>query len=449
MIGTGWADADLPEALTRMWVGAFGLIVGSFLNVVIHRVPRGISVVTPRSRCPGCGRLIRWHENVPVLSWLRLRGRCAGCRAPIAWRYPAVELLTGAVFIACHESLGFTPALAIALPFASALLALIFIDAELLLLPDAITLPFAWGGLALSFVSPLTTPQDALLGALVSWFALEGMNLAYKLVRGRDGFGGGDTKMMLMVGAFLGWQMALFTLVVGSFLGVVVGIPVKAWSDRRARAVVAPPTSGPEPELETVTVREPVAQQVPEPIPAPEPEPAGIPEGSDAPSRLRELLPQSLDEALPLLIVPACSLSWVIEGASPERTLAGLLAGIAVAVAIHLALRRRGLQSPLSRALPLAGALAGMPARPLPLVAAFAVLAGALALFRPKPVAPRSQPEEEISLADAEDDVSLLQSELPFGVFLGAAALVGLIWGEPLLDWYFETTNVLMGIPPA
>jgi leader peptidase (prepilin peptidase)/N-methyltransferase len=226
-------DLDLPLALTRTWIVAFGLVVGSFLNVVVHRVPRGESVVTPRSRCPGCGRLIRWYENVPILSWLALRARCAGCGMRISWRYPAVELLTAALFLACHERFGFTVALAIAVPFVAAMLALVFIDAGHLLLPDSITLPLALLGAALAFVSPLTTPEDALLGALMSFFALEGMNLAYKLVRGRDGFGGGDTKMMVAVGLFLGWRMALLTLVLGSFLGVLLGIPALAWSRRR------------------------------------------------------------------------------------------------------------------------------------------------------------------------------------------------------------------------
>lgn len=439
----GLLPANLPAALTMTWVGALGLVVGSFLNVVIHRVPRGESVVSPRSRCPGCHEPIAWFQNIPVFSWLLLRGRCARCRIPISWRYPGVELLTCAVFIAAHERLGFTPGLALALPFAAAILALVFIDAEHMLLPDAITLPMAFAGLALSFVSPLTSPADALLGVLLSWFVLEGMNLAYKLVRGRDGFGGGDTKMMLMVGAFLGWQMALFTMVAGSFLGVLVGIPALLLLGRRAGAKAdgAPGESPANPEPPEGDALLADGQDSP-------------PEAEPSPT-LRELMPQSIDETLPLLIVPACASAWMFEGGSPERALAGLLLGVAAAFVLHRALRRRGQQSPLSRILPLAGALAGLPLRLLPLGIAGGLLALLVVLFRPRALAPAESPgSQEVPAAESETGAGAdstadarvhLQSELPFGVFLGAAALLALLWGEPLLEWYLETSGRFFG----
>lgn len=418
----GELPLDVPLAFTRVFVGLLGLIVGSFLNVVVHRVPRGESIVFPPSRCPRCGHLIRFFENVPVLSWLMLRGRCSSCRQPISWRYPGVELLTAIVFVACHERFGVTLALGYALPFAAAVVALMLIDFDCLLLPDEITLPMTFVGLLASFRSPLTTPEDALLGVLLAWFSLEGMNLAYKLVRGRDGFGGGDTKMMLMVGAFLGWKLALFTLVAGSFLGSIVGIPVLVMARRRSAAADALEAAAASASLpgETAGAEAPATE--------PEPEP-------ETPPTLRELLPATLDEALPLLLVPACSAAWVVRDGSPARALAGLLAGIALAVLVHLVLRLRKLQSPLSRLLPLAGALAGMPPRPLPAAAAAAVVLAAAGVFKPKIVAPAdvAAPEDEPLSNEAPP---ILQSELPFGVFLGAGALTGLLFGEPILSWY-------------
>ncbi len=411
----------LPPAFTLPWTCLLGLVVGSFLNVVIHRLPRGLSIVRPRSRCPGCARSIRWFENVPVLSWLILRGRCAGCRARISWRYPAVELLTGAVFGASHLALGFTPALAVALPFAAAILALVFIDLEHMLLPDAITLPMTYVGLALSLVSPLTTPEDALLGVVLCWCALEGVNLAYRLVRGRDGFGGGDTKMMMMVGAFLGWELALFTLAAGIFLGALLGVPAFAlarWVRRRSTAVLAPA-----PPFEDANADD-----------------AEAPESEQAaePARWGDLLPRSLEEALPLLIVPAVSLTWVIEDASPARSLVGLLVTIAACVLAARWLRRRGSRSPALPALVLAGALAGLPARPAPILLAVAVLAGALALFRPPIVAPLpagetgdGPPEDAFETAD-----SVMEAAIPFGVFLGMGAILALVAGEEVVAWY-------------
>lgn len=429
---------DLPLAFTRIVVGAFGLIVGSFLNVVVHRVPRGESIVTPRSRCPGCGRLIPAIENIPVVSWLALRGRCAGCGGRIAWRYPAVELLTALLFVACFEVFGATPALLIALPFVGAVLALVFMDLEHMLLPDSVTLPVTFLGLLVSFASPLTTPADALLGVMLAWFLVEGLNLAYKLVRGRDGFGGGDTKMLMMVGAVLGWRMTLLTLVLGSFTGVILGIPALAAARRRrGDAIPAPPPRAPEPAPTPARDAAVDAGEAPEPAPVP----AEAPEAAmdDERPTLRDLLPQSIDEALPLVLVPASAVSWLFAEGSPERALAGLLAGIAISVIVDAALRRGGRESPLLHVLPVVGALLGLPPHPVAVLGGAALVLALVVLFRPAVVAGRP-PRDSEHQPDEHDAPPLMQAELPFGVFLGAGAILALLVGQPLVDWYASLT---------
>ncbi|HKQ98266.1 MAG TPA: prepilin peptidase [Candidatus Polarisedimenticolia bacterium] len=234
-----------PFAVLVVVAAALGLVVGSFLNVCIHRLPRDLSVVRPRSACPGCGAGIAWYDNVPLVSFILLGGRCRRCRAPIAARYPLVEAATGALWAGAVFFLGPTLEGLVAALFGSALIALILIDAEHQILPDAITLPGIACGIALAPLRahlepglPLgETPIRALAGAAgaaalgyaIPW-ALNGAYRLQQRVRGtptdaiEDGIGEGDFKLLAMVGAFLGWRLLLFTLFAGAITGAAWGI---------------------------------------------------------------------------------------------------------------------------------------------------------------------------------------------------------------------------------
>lgn len=219
--------ANLPAAQRYVVLGVvfgFGLLWGSFLNVVIHRLPRGESVVTPRSRCPECRALIKWYQNVPVLSWLALRARCAHCGAKISARYPLVELLTALLFA---TSAAWQPEL-LAWPFQfwffGAIVACTFIDVDHWILPDKITLPGIVIGFASSFFVPDHTWLASLAGILVGGGILYGVAWGYRALANKDGLGGGDIKFLAMIGAFLGAKGALATLILSSFLGSLLGV---------------------------------------------------------------------------------------------------------------------------------------------------------------------------------------------------------------------------------
>lgn len=203
---------------------AYGLVLGSFLNVVIHRVPRGMSLVVPRSHCPACGSLVRWFDNLPVLSWLLLRGKCRRCGARISLRYPLVELASGVLMAAVVARFGVTVAGAAALVLGALLLVLALIDLEHFLLPDVLTLPGIVIGLLFSWAGGLARPWDAMLGAALGAALPYAVIVVYRLVRGVEGMGLGDVKFLAMIGAFLGWQGALLTLCLGACAGAVVGI---------------------------------------------------------------------------------------------------------------------------------------------------------------------------------------------------------------------------------
>jgi leader peptidase (prepilin peptidase)/N-methyltransferase len=249
-----------PQLIIGAAFFAFGLAFGSFLNVVIHRVPRRLSVVRPRSACPKCRRAIAWYDNIPVVSWLLLRGRCRGCTTRIAARYPLVELLTGLLFLGSFLAFGASAAAIKYSIFGFLLLGLIFIDAEHQLLPDAITLPGLGIGLGLSLLVPvndfasllfsevslpissaisarLFSLGDALLGAAVGAGFIYGVGFLYLRARGIEGMGFGDVKLMAMVGAFIGTKLTLFTIFAGSLLGSIFGIALilGVWAKRTRR----------------------------------------------------------------------------------------------------------------------------------------------------------------------------------------------------------------------
>jgi leader peptidase (prepilin peptidase)/N-methyltransferase len=214
----------MPEWFAIAVAAAYGLVLGSFLNVVIYRLPREMSLLRPRSHCPACGALVHWYDNVPVLSFLALRGRCRRCGAPISPRYPLVELLTVVLLVACELRFGVTLAGVEAVVLMLLLIPLAFIDLEHHLLPDVLTLPGIVLGLALSAAGGVTGLLDAAIGVAVGGALPYAVIVAYRAIRGVEGMGLGDVKLLAMAGAFLGWRGALLTIGLGSCVGAVVGI---------------------------------------------------------------------------------------------------------------------------------------------------------------------------------------------------------------------------------
>jgi len=202
-----------------------GLAVGSFLNVCVHRIPLGQSLSHPGSRCPSCGYALRWFDNVPVVSYALLGGKCRQCRVPISIRYPAIEVATMGLFVLHGVVFGWTPLLVPRLVFACAMGVLFAVDLEHHLLPDVITLP----GIVLGLVASAVLPPglvDALIGTVVGGGVLWLVGEAYYRYTGHEGMGGGDVKMLAMVGAFLGWKLVLVTLVLSSLSGSLIGLLV-------------------------------------------------------------------------------------------------------------------------------------------------------------------------------------------------------------------------------
>jgi leader peptidase (prepilin peptidase)/N-methyltransferase len=214
--------------LLDLYAAAVGLVVGSYLNVVIHRLPREESTVLPRSRCPSCGTVIRARDNVPLLSFLALRGRCRACGARISWRYPFVEALTATLLVACVEAFGPSWRALVAATFACLLVALAGIDVEHYLLPDVLTLPGLALGLLVSWQAYWIDWRDAALGAVLGGGGLWLLARLWFLLRREEGLGLGDVKMLAMVGAFLGWQGVLVTVLLASAAGAVLGLALVA-----------------------------------------------------------------------------------------------------------------------------------------------------------------------------------------------------------------------------
>ncbi|WP_224243974.1 prepilin peptidase [Hyalangium gracile] len=235
---------ELPPfffSLLTVWLFVLGLCVGSFLNVVIARVPHGESVVHPRSRCPKCGHSLSWYENIPLISWLALRGRCRNCKAPISIRYPLVELLVGLLFLACVRRFDFTWELVSALVLVSLLVPLTFIDLEHWILPFSLTIPGIVAGVALAVPRGMEALRDAALGAGVGFLAFRLMEyLGWKMFK-KEALGGGDKFLVALLGAFLSWRALLGILFLSSLQGAVVGVLLIALTGR------AGPRAEPEP----------------------------------------------------------------------------------------------------------------------------------------------------------------------------------------------------------
>lgn len=248
-------------ALASAVAGILGLLVGSFLNVVIHRLPRmmerdwhlqcaelrgetapekeRLSLATPASRCPHCGHAIRAWENIPVLSFLLLKGRCSGCQAPISLRYPLVEAFTGLLSAFTVWHFGPTLAAAAALLLLWAMVALTGIDFDTQLLPDSITLPLLWLGLLFNISGTFTDISSAVIGAMVGYLSLWSVYWLFKLATGKEGMGYGDFKLLAAIGAWLGWQMLPLTILLSSLVGAVVGVALIVLA-RRGRNVPIP-----------------------------------------------------------------------------------------------------------------------------------------------------------------------------------------------------------------
>lgn len=216
---TSWAMA--------LAVAVFGLCVGSFLNVCIFRLPRHESIVRPRSRCTSCGRTLSWFDNLPVASWVALGGRCRTCGARVSWMYPAVEIVTAGTLVGVYLLYGLTPLGAVRALFACALIVLFVTDLQHKILPNVITLPGIVVGFACSlFLAPGW--RDSLIGILAGGGVLFVIAEAYYRVRGQEGLGMGDVKLLGMIGAFLGWKLVLLTLVTASFAGSLAGVALLA-----------------------------------------------------------------------------------------------------------------------------------------------------------------------------------------------------------------------------
>src|SRR3954469_1604835 len=206
---------------------AVGLVIGSFLNVCIYRLPRHASVTLTgfpchASHCTACNRPLSWYENIPLVSWLWLRGRCRTCRAPISAVYPIIEAITGVVFVAAYELYGLSPLLVARVAFACAMIVLFVIDLRHRILPNVITV----SGILIGLIASLWLPpgwRSSLLGLVLGGGVLFAVGEAYYRIRGVEGMGMGDVKMLAMIGAFLGWPLMLLTLILASFTGALLG----------------------------------------------------------------------------------------------------------------------------------------------------------------------------------------------------------------------------------
>ncbi len=252
------------QAYPLLFVAAIvmlSLAIGSFLNVVIHRMPKVLerqwrdelaeingqtpapatpyNLVVPRSQCPACGHQISALENIPIVSYLALGGKCSACKAKISPRYPMVELLTGALSGYIAWRYGFTVLTAAALAFAWAMIALAFIDLDTFYLPDDITLPLLWAGLLVNIAGLIVDLQSAVIGAIAGYLALWVVFWAYKFATGKEGMGYGDFKLLAAIGAWLGWKMLPVVILLSSFVGAAVGISLILFA-RHGRSVPIP-----------------------------------------------------------------------------------------------------------------------------------------------------------------------------------------------------------------
>ncbi len=209
-----------------IFVFLVGLIIGSFLNVCIYRIPEGKSILWPNSHCPACHKSLNWYHNIPVLSYIALGGRCSFCRKKISLRYPSVEFLTGFLFFAVFHRFGLSFVSCVYAFFVSLLVIITFIDLDFQIIPDVISLPGIVAGFLCSFAVPWLNWSDSLFGILLGGGSLLLVAKVYKLLAKVDGMGGGDIKLLAMIGAFLGWKAILPVIFLSSMVGCLIGIPL-------------------------------------------------------------------------------------------------------------------------------------------------------------------------------------------------------------------------------
>jgi leader peptidase (prepilin peptidase)/N-methyltransferase len=228
----------ITDIAIPMLIFILGLCIGSFLNVCIYRLPAGKSIVFPHSHCPACKAAIRIYDNIPVIGWLLLRGQCRDCGVRISWRYPLVELLTGCLSLCAYLKFGPAIETAIYFVFITVLIVITFIDIDHRIIPDRITLP----GLPLAFVAALVLPgmtwQASLIGILAGGGSLLMVAVGYTFITGKEGMGGGDIKLLAMIGALCGWVGVLFTIFFGSVLGSVTGIATMRGSGQGTKLAI-------------------------------------------------------------------------------------------------------------------------------------------------------------------------------------------------------------------
>lgn len=251
-------EQQLAYALGSLFALALGLVVGSFLNVCICRLPAGESVVSPRSRCPKCGNAIVWYDNIPLVSWLILGAKCRHCGQPISWQYPLVEAITGTLFFLVFWKFGFTLATPIYMALAAALIVVTFVDLTTWTIPNEISMPGIPAGLICAIVAtwlpesgvrvpgPLLPVFDALIGMVVGGGIILLLDQGTQLILKKPGMGMGDVKLLAMLGAFFGWAGVILILMIASVLGSVIGLITVSMAKRREGADQEASTSGDE-----------------------------------------------------------------------------------------------------------------------------------------------------------------------------------------------------------
>ncbi|NPD26762.1 prepilin peptidase [Corallococcus exiguus] len=305
----GWA-----EPLFILFLFILGLCFGSFLNVVIARVPEGLSIVRPGSRCPKCGHVLAWYENIPVLSWLGLRGKCRGCGMPISPRYVLVELLTGLLFLACLKRFDWTYELVPALVLVFLLVPLTFIDLEHWILPFSLTLPGIAAGVLLAIPQGEGAVGQAVLGAAVGFLGFRLMEYVGWRAFKREALGGGDKFLVALLGAFLGWHALLGILFFSSLQGSIVGVALLVLTGR------AGPRGAPEAEATPPPPQDPQADAPLTPSEAAPVEAPNVEEGEPEPTMTWDFTKPGLPLWKRVVLVPWCLLFQPIPDAQLDET---------------------------------------------------------------------------------------------------------------------------------